>query len=171
MRKEIKYFETYEITDLKDMLIKTTEKNYNKTAFKLKDGNGKIYYKTYSEFKKDVEGLATKLINMGMQNKRVAVMGKNSYSWAVSYLAIVIVGIIVPIDKEASNENIRDFLNISKTDAVIADSKYLDKIFTLKNEIKNKIILIDTENTSKYTNLEDLIKERKRFSFKRKQRL
>ena len=160
LRKEIKYFETYEVTDLKDMLIKTTNKNYNKIAFKLKDENGKIFYKTYSEFKSDVEALATKLINMGLQNKRIAVMGKNSYSWAVSYLAIVIVGIVVPIDKEASDENIKDFLNISKTEAIIADSKYLDKIFNIKNEIKKEIQLIDIQNTSKYINLEDLMNQR-----------
>ena len=94
------------------MLEKTTNQNQNKTAFKLKDENGKIINKTYNEFKNDVQNLSTKLIDMGLKDKRIAIMGKNSYFWAVSYLAVAIVGIVVPIDKEASNENVKEFLNI-----------------------------------------------------------
>lgn len=157
MKKKINYFKTYEIEDLKDMLEKTAEKNSTKTAFKIKDNNGKIINKTYTDFKKDVQSLATKLIEMGMQNQKIAVMGKNSYSWAISYLAVTIIGIVVPIDKEASNENIKEFLNGSNAKAIIADNKYLNEISKFQSELKNQTMFIDMQNTSKYTNLEDLI--------------
>lgn len=157
MKKKINYFKTYEIEDLKDMLEKTAEKNSTKTAFKIKDNNGKIINKTYADFKKDVQSLATKLIEMGMQNQKIAVMGKNSYSWAISYLAVTIIGIVVPIDKEASNENIKEFLNVSNAKAIIADNKYLNEISKFQSELKNQTMFIDMQNTSKYTNLEDLI--------------
>ncbi len=157
MKKKINYFKTYEIEDLKDMLEKTAEKNSTKTAFKIKDNNGKIINKTYTDFKKDVQSLATKLIEMGMQNQKIAVMGKNSYSWAISYLAVTIIGIVVPIDKEASNENIKEFLNVSNAKAIIADNKYLNEISKFQSELKNQTMFIDMQNTSKYTNLEDLI--------------
>ena len=52
------------------------------------------------EFKNDVVHLGTSLIKQGFLNKRIAVIGKNSYKWCVSYLAATIVGIVVPIDKE-----------------------------------------------------------------------
>lgn len=159
MEKKIKYFKTYEIEDLKDMLEKTVNKNGKKTAFKLKDNNGKIINKTYIEFKNDVESLATKLIDLGLKNERIAVMGKNSYKWAISYLASTIIGVVVPIDKEASKENIKDFLNTSNSKAIIADDKYLNEIFEFKDELKNETLLIDMQNTSKYINIEDLIKE------------
>ena len=157
MKKKINYFKTYEIEDLKDMLEKTAEKNSAKTAFKIKDNNGKIINKTYTDFKKDVQSLATKLIEMGMQNQKIAVMGKNSYSWSISYLAVTIIGIVVPIDKEASNENIKEFLNVSNAKAIIADNKYLNEISKFQSELKNQTMFIDMQNTSKYTNLEDLI--------------
>ena len=157
MKKKINYFKTYEIEDLKDMLEKTAEKNSTKTAFKIKDNNGKIINKTYTDFKKDVQSLATKLIEMGMQNQKIAVMGKNSYSWAISYLAVTIIGIVVPIDKEASNENIKEFLNVSNAKAIIADNKYLNEISKFQSELKNQTMFIDMQNTAKYTNLEDLI--------------
>ena len=49
MKKKINYFETYEITDLKDMLNKTTERNSKKIAFRMKNAEGKIIDKTYLE--------------------------------------------------------------------------------------------------------------------------
>lgn len=159
MEKKIRYFKTYEIEDLKDMLEKTANKNGKKIAFKLKDNNGKIIKKTYIEFKNDVESLATKLIDLGLKNERIAVMGKNSYKWAISYLASTIIGVVVPIDKEASKENIKDFLNTSNSKAIIADDKYLNEIFEFKDRLKNETLLIDMQNTSKYMNIADLIKE------------
>ena len=157
MEKQINYFKTYEIEDLKDMLEKTSNKNCKKVAFKLKNEKGQIINKTYSEFNTDVKNLATQLLQMGLENQRIAIMGKNSYNWAISYLAITIIGIAVPIDKEASKENVKDFLNISNAKAIIADNKYLNEIFELKKQIKNDILLIDIQNTSKYINLEDVI--------------
>ena len=162
MKKKINYFKTYEIEDLKDMLEKTTAQNSTKVAFKVKDNSGKIINKTYIDFKNDVKNLSTKLIQLGMQNQRIAVMGKNSYSWAISYLAATIIGIVVPIDKEASKENVKEFLNVSNSKAIIADDKYLNEIFEFKSELKNETVLIDMQNTSKYTNLSDLITEGKK---------
>lgn len=162
MKKKINYFKTYEIEDLKDMLEKTAVKNRTKTAFKVKDQNGKIINKSYIDFKNDVQSLSTKLIEMGMQNQRIAVMGKNSYSWAISYFAATIIGIVVPIDKEASKENVKEFLNVSNSKALIADDKYLNEIFEFKSELKNETMLIDMQNTSKYTNLSDLIADGKK---------
>lgn len=162
MKKKINYFKTYEIEDLKDMLEKTAVKNSTKTAFKVKNPNGKIINKSYIDFKNDVQSLATKLMEMGMKNQRIAVMGKNSYSWAISYLAATIIGIVVPIDKEASKENVKEFLNVSNSKAIIADDKYLNEIFEFKSELKNETMLIDMQNTSKYMNLSDLIADGKK---------
>ena len=162
MKKKINYFKTYEIEDLKDMLEKTAVKNSTKTAFKVKNPNGKIINKSYIDFKNDVQSLATKLMEMGIKNQRIAVMGKNSYSWAISYLAATIIGIVVPIDKEASKENVKEFLNVSNSKAIIADDKYLNEIFEFKSELKNETMLIDMQNTSKYMNLSDLIADGKK---------
>ncbi len=162
VQRKINNFDTYEKNDLKDMLYKTTLRNQNKVAFKLKDNEGKIVNTTYLDFRKDVEALGTKLIEMGLKNKRIAIIGKNSYEWAVSYLACVVVGIVVPIDKESSDENIKEFLNSSKADAIISDTKFLDRIEKFKSELKNKLIKIDMQNTLKYTNFRYLIDDGKR---------
>ena len=59
-------------------------------------------------------------------------------------------------------------MNISNSEAIIADCKFLDQIFGFKSELKNNTILIDMQNTSKYTDIEDLINERKKNNFRRK---
>ena len=159
MQRKINYFDTYEIKNLKDMLYKTTLRNQNQVAFRLKDNEGKIVNKTYLDFRKDVEALGTKLIEMGLKDKRIAIMGKNSYEWSVSYLACVIIGIVVPIDKESSDDNIKEFINKARTDAIIDDTKYLDRIE--KIEINMKLIKIDMQNTLKYTNFGYLIDDGK----------
>lgn len=160
MQRKINYFDTYEIKNLKDMLYKTTLRNQNKVAFRLKNYEGKIVNKTYLDFRKDVEALGTKLIEMGLKDKRIAIIGKNSYEWSISYLACVIIGIVVPIDKESSDDNIKEFLNSSRADAIISDTKYLDRIESV--ELNIKPIKIDMQNTLKYTNFGYLIDDGKR---------
>lgn len=167
MQKQIKYFNTYEIKDLKDMLLKTVARNSNKVAFKIKTDDGKIVNKTFKEFKEDVEGLTTKLIKMNLKNKRIAVMGKNSYSWAISYLSATIIGVVVPIDKESTDGNVVDFINKSRAKALIADDKYLKRIKLLEKNLINEITFLSTEKKStKYLNIFSLIDERKRNDFK-----
>ena len=158
--KDIKYFKTYEIADLKDMLYKTTERNKQKTAFKLKNSEGKIYNVSYEKFKNDVEALGTKLLEMNMKDKRIAIIGKNSYTWAVSYLAACIVGIVVPMDKELKIENIIEFLNTAKCDMLIGDTKYITNISKGKEKLINKSILfVDMQNTLEYLNFDFLISD------------
>ena len=92
MKKEIaiseilkeKYHKCEEITNLKDMLYRSAEIYKSRTAFKLKNSNDEIYRLTYGEFKNDVVSLGTALIDRGFLGKRIAVIGKNSYKWAVS---------------------------------------------------------------------------------------
>lgn len=167
MQKQIKYFNTYEIKNLKDMLLKTVARNSNKVAFKIKTDDSKIVNKTFKEFKEDVEGLTTKLIKMNLKNKRIAVMGKNSYSWAISYLSATIIGVVVPIDKESTDGNVVDFINKSRAEALIADDKYLKRIKLLEKNLINEITFLSTEKKStKYLNIFSLIDERKRNDFK-----
>ena len=50
------------------------------------------------------------------------------------------------------NRYLIDFLNISKAKAVIADTKFLNQITEVKEELNDDIIMIDMQNTSKYQN-------------------
>ena len=133
-----KYHKTEEVTNFKDMLYRSGDIYRSRTAFKRKDKNGKIFSTTYQDFKNDVVFLGTYLIKQGLINKRIAVIGKNTYEWCVSYLAASIVGIVVPIDKELHTNDIINFMNISKTSCILGDSKNLDDILNENKDLKNK---------------------------------
>ncbi len=137
-----KYHKCEEVTNFKDMLYRSSDIYGSRTAFKLKNEAGSIYYVSYRDFKNDVVNLGTYLIAQGFLGKRIAVTGKNSYSWAVSYMAASIVGIVVPLDKELHVDDIINFLNISESSCILGDLKILSQLFEKKSSLKNQDIFI-----------------------------
>ena len=149
-----KYHKCEEITNFKQMLDRSAEIYKTRIAFKLKDKEGKIYDKTYEELKQDVTALGTSLIEHGLLNKRIAVIGKNSYKWAISYLAASIVGIVVPIDKELHSDDVINFMNVSESKCILGDNKNLKKINENIEKLENKeTLFIDFDSKIQEGNL------------------
>ena len=132
-----KYHKTEEVTNFKDMLYRSGDIYRSRTAFKVKDENGNIKSVIYEEFKNDVIYVGTCLLEKGFENKRIAVIGKNSYKWCVSYLVASIVGIVVPLDKELHTDDIINFMNVSQTACILGDKKILDNISDNIEKVEN----------------------------------
>ncbi len=133
-----KYHKTEEVTNFKQMLYRSADIYRSRTAFKKKDKDGNIIKVTYEEFKNDIVYLGTSLIKKGFLNKKIAVIGKNSYEWCISYMAASIVGIVVPIDKELHTDDVINFMNISETSCILGDDKNLSEILKQINQLNNK---------------------------------
>ena len=140
MERLYKYIE---ITDLKDMLKKSGEKYGEKIAYKIRQENG--YKKiTHNEVRKMVDGLGTKLIDMGLKDKRIAVIGENRYEWEIAYLSIVCgTGTVVPLDKSLPENELESLIERSKAEAIICSQKYVE---ILKKTKLKYIISMDLEN-------------------------
>ena len=123
---------------IRDYINRGIERNKNKNAFIIKHKKEKnIEYQTitYKEFQEDIINLGTGLISLGLNNKRIAIIGKNCYEWVLSYISILLgVGITVPLDKGLQKEEIILSLQRSKAEAIIFD-KDLKEII---EEIKQK---------------------------------
>lgn len=132
-----KYHKTEEVTNFKDMLYRSGDIYRSRTAFKKKDEKGNIVRVSYEQFKNDVVYLGTSLLEKGFLNKRITVIGKNSYQWCVSYLAASIVGVVVPIDKELHTDDVINFMNVSQTICILGDSKNLDAILEKIEKVEN----------------------------------
>ncbi len=145
-----KYHKTEEVTNFKQMLYRSADIYRSRTAFKVKASNNNIISITYETFKKDIIYLGTSLINKGFTNKKIAVIGKNSYNWCVSYLAASIVGIVVPIDKELPTDDVINFMNVSEATCILGEQKNLASIIQSKNNLINKdtyfVFFEETEN-------------------------
>ena len=147
-----KYHKTEEVTNFKDMLYRSSDIYRSRTAFKRKDKDGKIFSTTYAEFKNDVVYLGTSLIEKGFLNKRIAVIGKNSYEWSVSYLAASIVGIVVPLDKELHPHDVINFMNVSQTACILGDNKNLNSVLDNIEKVENPDTLFITFDPKKEIN-------------------
>ena len=141
-----KYHKTVEVTNFKDMLYRATEIYKTRPAFKRKNTSGNIEIITYEQFKNDIIYLGTSLIKKGLLNKKIALIGKNSYEWCVSYLAASIVGIVVPIDKELHTDDVINFMNVSQCICILGDDKNLEAISENMSKINNKDTLFITFN-------------------------
>ena len=155
-----KYHKTEEVTNFKEMLYRSSNIYRTRTAFKLKDKDNNIISITYEEFKNDVAYLGTSLLKKGFLNKRIAVIGKNSYNWCVSYLAATIVGVVVPIDKELHADDVINFMNVSQTVCILGDNKNLKTILDSNNI--SKVEYADTLFISFEKNFNSLLEEGKK---------
>lgn len=120
-----------EINNFRDVIKRSTEKYSNNIAYKFKINLGKpnqeIIEKTYKDVKEEIEAVGTMLLNMGLENKKIALIGNNRYEWCVSYFAITTSNIVVvPLDKALPEEEIKSLIKRSKVDAVIYENKYKD---------------------------------------------
>lgn len=122
----------------------------DKVAFKYKlNADVKKYTeKTYTEFAHDIESLGSFLLNLKLQNKRVAIIGPNRYEWCVSYLAVTTSNIVVvPLDKSLPKNEIINSIIRSEADAVIFDKDYLSTFSELyKNNNSNLKYFICMDN-------------------------
>ncbi len=130
-----------QINDLKDMLKKSGELYGDRPAYKFKtEVENEFRIITHKEFRYEVDCLGTKLIDMGLKNKRIAVISENRYEWALAYLAIVCgTGIVVPLDKSLPENEIESLIKRSEVEAIFYSNKYDDIMKKIQNDGQTKL--------------------------------
>ena len=126
-----------EFKNIKEIIYNSAKKYADHIAFIIKhqEGKNKTYENiTYKTFLDQINSLGTKLFNMGLKNKRIAVLGRNRYEWALGHLTNLLGGIIsVPLDKDLQVDELESSLIRSKADAIFFDEKYIEKIEEIKS--------------------------------------
>ena len=114
------------ITDLKHMLNTSVELYADNVAFRQRFIKDEPFREiTYREALDTVNGLGTALIAHGLKGKRISVIGENCYQWATSYLAAVCgTGVVVPLDKELSAQELKQLVIEADVAAVLFTKKY-----------------------------------------------
>lgn len=113
------------IRDLKDLVNSSAELHADKNAFLVKNAPGGTYMPIkFGQLKEDIDALGTALIDLGLKDKRIAVIGENRYEWVISYLAVVNgTGVVVPLDRELPTQEIHHLLKRADVNAVVFSSK------------------------------------------------
>ena len=147
-------------------IMKNAFKEYPEhIAFKVKNKNGKeVTYKEikYSDFEKDINEFGSGLVKLGYKNKKIAVIGKNSYEWALTYFSVVDgAGIIVPLDKGLPEAEIELSLKRSGAELIVFDKEYEEMISGIVDKsttnLKEAICMYQSEN-AKFKTIEDVKK-------------
>ena len=123
MRKPIHKFTKFE--NIKDMLKKSGEQFGDRPAYIFKtDEPGKFREMTHKEYREQVDALGTALIDLGLKDKRIAVISENRYEWGLAYLAAVCgTGVVVPLDKSLPENEIESLINRSEVEAIFYSKK------------------------------------------------
>ena len=143
---------------IRDIINNSSNKYKDKIAIREKK-NKKIVSYTYGQLRDDFYALGTKLIDMGLKDKHIAIVGENSYNWIVSYLAIITgVGVAVPLDKELDSEQISKLLEKGDASAVLFSKGFLSSIDEIIENSKLEFAAC-LNDTDKYTDVQTLINE------------
>lgn len=138
--------EITEIKNLKDILNERYPLFKEKTAFLEKDGVHKESQKiSYAKLKEDIDSLGSVMLKkLGLKDKKVAVIGENSYAWFVTYMAVTCgVGIIVPLDKELPQNEIENLMKRAGVSAIIFSSRKKEMIQNIKEALPKDMIYIE----------------------------
>jgi len=168
MKYSKKLYEATRFNDLKEMMKHSFKTNPDNNAFIIKEKKGKeVRYKNirYKDFEKDINNLGIALLKRGFKQKRVAIIGKNRYEWALTYLTVMNgVGVTIPLDKGLPEEEIQLCLERSKADILVFDSDYLEIVKNLKNTNVKLLVCMDELKEEGIITIKELIEEGKKVS-------
>lgn len=145
--------------NLRELLTESEKSFSDRPAFVMKDEEGKECTVTYGKLKNDAESLGTALIyELGLKEKKTAVMGENSYQWCLSYLALTGgVGVAVPLDRELPLQETENIISFAGIEAVICDGKSAEKLLRVGYTAEREIKIICTEKIKGTIFFDDLL--------------
>lgn len=155
------FFEYPNFKDIKELINYTVNKFPNNKAFIIKEKISKEEVKyhdiTFKEFLEDINNLGTALYDLGLNEKKVAIISKNRYEWFLGFLATLMGNmIVVPLDKGLTAIEIENCVSKVNPEAIIFDNEYKNVIDEIKE--KNQCIesYICMDQNSDYLTINEL---------------
>ena len=113
-------------TDLKQ-LVKSASKEFGDRVYLRYKGKApdEIIDVTYAQFDDMMDAIGTSFFAMGLGGRHIAVIGDTSPEWIATYLATVNGGgVIIPLDRELSHDEIGNFLKRAEASAVVFSPRF-----------------------------------------------
>ncbi len=143
MRKNDLY-EIRKISDIRDMLYDCGERYAERTAYYVKDEPGGPYRSIrYKQLRSNLDGLGTSLLALGLKGKKIALIGENSYEWALTYCTVSSgVGVVVPLDRELPLSELKNLMMRSGVNAVVYSRRMEKAVLEAAGELPQLEYLI-----------------------------
>ena len=125
--------------DVREIFAAASKRYDAKSAFMYRENPGSdIITKSFVELKADIDALGTSILDLGLRGKRIAVIGENSYRWAISYLAVLSgAGVTVPLDRLLPEDEILGLLERGEVAAVFFDGHFLETMKKAQERMPN----------------------------------
>ena len=107
---------------IRDILTGTEARYGDQDAVRYKVEKKETASKTYSELKRDSESFSCALRKLGEQGSHIAIIGRTSYEWLLSYFGIVDGGsVAVPLDASLPAADLCELLDRADVTALVFD--------------------------------------------------
>lgn len=145
-------FEAKRFYNFREMVLNTQKEFGDRPAFKFKtEEKGVLKEMLYKDYIEEIIALSTALNSIGLENKRIGIIGDNRYEWEEAYLAITAgTGVVVPLDKGLPEGEILSLIERSEIEAIFFAGKHEEAVRkALADKVGNLKILIsmDAEKT------------------------
>lgn len=129
-KKNYPLYETTKFADFREMTENVAKRYPDKVAFKYKtdpkDKEAKSV--TFSESREFIKNLTTELHSVGVEGKKVALIGQASIEWFFSYVALMSAGAVtVPIDKDLPLVDTASIINTAGCECVFFTDKNMKR--------------------------------------------
>ena len=145
--KKNKIYEEKTVHDFRELVSYCSKSYGDRTAFTIKDKEKKLHDISFIDFENNIKELGSALLDLGLENKKIAIISPDRYEWCCSYFAISTANcIVVPLDYLLPKVEMSRLIVESQVEAVIFDQKYLDfmkEILNNKNSSLKYLICMD----------------------------
>ncbi len=159
-RKNLKLYEVPKISTIQEMILMNTQKYSSKLA--LEDlNNTPIPKVTYAQLLDKILRFGHALQLLGIKERsHVALIGENRVQWAISFLTAACFNyVIVPIDKNLTENEIFNIIHESDSEAVIFSENFSESFSKLSSSrrLKHFICMDSTQTDDTFLNMGDMI--------------
>ncbi len=82
----------------------------------------------YEELRDNIRAIGTEMISRGLSGKKIAVIGKHSFPWILTYYSTLAIGsVLVPLDRDWSAEDLTSTVRTAEVDFLLCDSDISEK--------------------------------------------
>jgi len=129
------FYETTVFRDFRVMVENVAKKYPDRYAisYRRNPRDPEALHSTYAETRDYIRNLGTALIELGMRDKKVAIVGESSFEWVCTYFALMAIGAVtVPIDKEYPASDIASIINTAGCYAVCYSAVISEKVTEMR---------------------------------------
>jgi long-chain acyl-CoA synthetase len=129
--------ERYEKPDsFRSLIKKSADKYGNKPLFKYIKKTGEVGEVSFIQFYNEVKSLGTAFFDLQLAGKRAAILSESRPEWVVAYMAAFCTGsVVVPLDKELLEDQIRNFIELSEADVLFYSEAYSNVVKSMSESL------------------------------------